>query len=182
MKTHSSFFFNSYEKIVHQAFIVQFLYWNYFCLKRAPVQLCFSKTCFLNQTFYYSFSCCPLTRQPYNRKWLEFFLSFFPLFLEVVGIFHFHIWWVILSCGECCFLCSFNISKDSTIRRFNHICNAAEQKLLLILLRTFCCTQVWPISHLINGRNWQRQVFVSSQMHLAFSRNVGEVMHEIEDS
>lgn len=78
-------------------------------------------------------------------------------------------------------LCSFNIYKASTIRRFNRICNAAEQKLLF-LLHTFCCIQGWPISHLINGRNWQRQVFVSSQMYFSFSRNVGKVMHEIEDN
>lgn len=51
----SSFFFNSNEKVVHQAFIVQFLCWNYFCLKRAPVQLCFSKTFFKTRHFITAF-------------------------------------------------------------------------------------------------------------------------------
>lgn len=178
----SSFFFNSNEKVVHQAFIVQFLCWNYFCLKRAPVQLCFSKTFFKTRHFITAFPVALwLDSNIIGNGW-SFSCLFFPLFVEVVGIFHFHIWCVMLSCGECCFLCSFNISKASTIRRFNRICNAAEQKLLLILLHTFCCIQGWPISHLINGRNWQRQVFVSSQMYFSFSRNVGKVMHEIEDN
>lgn len=44
---------------------------------------------FLSQTFYYCFSCYPLTRQPCNRKWLGALWSSYFLFWGVVGIFSF---------------------------------------------------------------------------------------------